>query len=128
MEESLLALLLADPALVALTGPRMAWLERRQGGALPALVLTLISGAEGLTQDGPDGLGQYRVQIDAYGATYGDAKRVSRAVIALLHGYSGPELPDIIHESSRDLPEAGTNEAQKLFRVSSDFIINQRSN
>lgn len=128
MEEELRALLLADPALAARCGQRISWVSREQGSALPALVLLLVSGAEGMTQDGPDDLGQYRVQVDAYAASYSEAKVCARLVVARLNGFGGGMMDFIEHLSSRDLPEPGTDAGQMLFRVSQDFLINHRSN
>lgn len=127
MEEDLVALLLANTGVSALVGTRIYWVERKQGAALPGVALTLIDGGEGHTQDGPDGLGQYRVQIDSYGATYASAKAVARAITAALDGVRAGRLQGMFHDSSRDLREAGSNDAERLFRTSSDFIINHRS-
>ena len=128
MEEDLRALLLASSAVTALVGNRVTWLARPQGSALPAIVLMRVGGAEGMTQDGPDGLEVSRVQIDVYADSYSGSKITARAVVLALNGYGGGRMDFIEHESSHDLPEAGTNETQTLFRVSADFIINYWSN
>ncbi|MEA5163099.1 DUF3168 domain-containing protein, partial [Cereibacter johrii] len=89
MEEDLRALLLGAPAITELVGPRVNFGRHPQGEPLPALVLSTISDREGLTLSGPDGLQRARVQIDCWAASYGEAKRLSRAVRDLLHGHAG---------------------------------------
>ncbi|MGR3452880.1 DUF3168 domain-containing protein [Pseudooceanicola sp.] len=121
MEEELRALLLADSGVTALASDRVNFGAHPQGEPLPAVVLNTISGAEGYTLSGPDGLLQARVQVDVYALTYGDAKRLARAVIAVLSGYSGGSFQGVFHESSRDSREDG--EARRPFRVSMDFTV-----
>ncbi|SNT43578.1 Protein of unknown function [[Luteovulum] sphaeroides subsp. megalophilum] len=121
MEEDLRALLLGAPAITALAGTRINFGRHPQGDPLPALVLTTVSDREGLTLDGPDGLQRARVQIDCYAASYGEAKRLSRAVRDLLHGHAGGGFRALILEAARDL---GAPEAPgRPFRVSLDFLV-----
>lgn len=90
MEESFRALLQGDAGVLAVVpAARINWGERPTREQLPAIVLTLVSGGEGLTLDGPDGLAEARVQVDCYGATFAQARAVADAVRARLHGYSG---------------------------------------
>lgn len=121
MEEVFRALLLNSAAVSARVGGRVDWGARVQGQALPALVLNVVSAAEGLTQQGPDGLQEARVQVDCYALTYGAAKQLSRDVIALLHGYRGGGFGLVQHIATRDSREGGTNEAERPYRVSLEF-------
>ena len=128
MEEQLRALLLASSGVTALApAARINSGTHPQGAGLPGLVLNTISDAEGLTQQGPDGLFEGRVQIDAYAMTYGQAKQLSRAVRAVLHGYSGGGFGLVQHVATRDSREGGTNEAERPFRVSLDFTTAWRA-
>jgi hypothetical protein len=127
MEEAFQALLAASSGVTALVpAARINWGAHPQGSGGPYIVLTVISGNEGLTLTGPDGLSQGRVQADVYAATYGTAKAAARAVIARLHGYRGGNFRLIEHAGSRDSREGGTNEAERLHRVSLDFLTHWR--
>lgn len=128
MEQALRALLTGSAAVTAIApASRINWGERPQGGALPALILSVVSGAEGLVMNGPNGLLESRVQIDAYGETYADAKVLSRAVIGVLHGFRNTNFRLVMHVSTRDGREGGTNEAERPFRVSMDFTTAWRA-
>jgi hypothetical protein len=126
MEEDLRAVLLADATVTGLVIDRVDWGSRRQGAPLPAMVLYVVSGAEGYTLKGADGLSITRVQIDCYGDTYASAKTLSRAVISALGGYSDTDFPGVFHVGTRDDREGGSNEADRPFRTSLDFNVNWR--
>jgi len=128
MEEELRALLKADAATAALVGSRIDWGVRPQGKPLPAVVMNVISDAEDYHMNGPNGLFQGRVQVDCYGLTYVAAKAVSRAVRTALHTYRGGKFQLILHVSTRDSREGGTNEAERPFRVGMDFTTAWRAN
>jgi len=127
MEEALRAILLATSGVTALVGTRVNWGGHPQGLALPAIVLTVISDNLGHRLNGPDGLAQGRVQVDCYAGTYGAAKLLSRAVLAALDSYRGGNFSGVFHAGSRDGREGGTNEADRPFRVSIDFMTNWRT-
>jgi hypothetical protein len=127
MEQAFRALLMGSAAVIALVpSARINWGEHPQGTGKPYIVLTVIGDAEGLTLTGRDGLSQGRVQADVYAPTYAVAKNASRAVRALLHGYRGGDFQLIEHAGSRDSREGGTNEAERLHRVSMDFLTHWR--
>ena len=127
MEEALLALLASSGGVTAHVSPaRINWGAHPQGTGGPYIVLFVISDVPGLTMSGPDGMTAFRVQCDVYGSTYAAAKLAARAVATLLHGYRGGQFRLIEHAGSRDSREGGTNEADRLFRVSLDFIIHWR--
>jgi hypothetical protein len=74
-------------------GSGVYWQQMPEGSLLPGLVLSQISGGGTPTLDGADPLHTARIQISAFGMTYGDAKSLSRAVRATLEGFAGT-LPD----------------------------------
>lgn len=128
MEEALRAALLASSGVTSLVpAARINWGEHPQGTGTPYLHMMTVSGAEGLTMKGPDGLSDGRVQIDAYAPTYGQAKQISRAVIAALHGHRSAGLRLVTHVATRDSREGGSNEAERLFRCSLDFTTAWRA-
>ena len=122
MEEQIVALLLASSGVTALCGNRINFGANAQGAAYPRIVMWTIGDAEGHNLQGPDGHSVGRVQVDCYGATYASAKQLSRAVRAVLDGYSGGGLQGVFLAGTRDTREGGSNEAERPFRVSLDFI------
>src|SRR5262245_57380375 len=64
LEEALTAKLLADAPLAAVVGTRVTWGRRQQGGALPAIVMHLISSIPNYADEGDVGLDNALVQID----------------------------------------------------------------
>ena len=128
MEEALRTLLASASGVTALVpAARINWGAHPQGAAKPYIVLNGISETRALTMQGPDGITQTRVQIDVYAPTYATAKGAARAVIGLLNGYRNGGFRLIEHAGSRDSREGGTNEADRLFRVGLDFIVNWRA-
>ena len=108
MEEAFRAALLAHSGLAALVGTRIDWGLR---GAVPSVRLLVVSKVPIQTYGGPIGLTPYRIQADCFGAKYGEAKRVARAVEAAVatlahHGrLSDIEAGNLIHQLG--LEEAG---------------------
>lgn len=125
MEEAFRALLVA--ALPSIGATRINWGAHPQGLARPALVVNVVSGADGMTMQGPDGLLMARVQVDCYADSYTAAKTVSRTVIAALNGHRGGGFRGVFHASTRDGREGGSNEADRPYRVSLDFMVNWRA-
>lgn len=123
MEEIIRALLLADIGVSGLADDRINFGEHPQGHAFPSIVLHTISDAEGYTLTGPNGVSVGRIQTDCYAETYGAAKLLSRAVRSLLSGYQVSPVQGVFHVGSRDGREGGTNEAERPYRVSMDFIV-----
>jgi hypothetical protein len=103
------------------------WVVHPQGQPLPGVVLTVVSASEGMTMQGPDGLSAARVQVDCYAPTYTQAKTTSRAIVAALNGYQGGGFRLVEHVATRDGREGGTNEAERPFRVSLDFMAHWRA-
>lgn len=128
MEEAFRAILLGASGVTAFApAGRINWGEHPQGAGLPGVVITSVSGAEGLTLKGPDGLLIARLQVDCYAGSFGTAKQLSRAVVAVLHGYRGGGFRLVEHLATRESRESGTNEAARPFRVSLDFTITWRT-
>lgn len=127
MEEALTSYLLADAQVSAACGQRVYWVLRPQGSATPCLVLNVISDLPEYVMSGADGLSQTRVQVDAYGATYAAAKTAMRAAKNRLSGatftQSGVTFQGAFVDGERDSFEAGSNTADRFFRVSVDFIL-----
>ena len=128
MEEQLRAILLASSGVTSLVpATRINWGVHPQGAPLPGLVLNVASDAEGMVMNGPNGLSEGRVQIDAYAESYSQAKALSRAVIDALHGLRTTKFRLVTHVATRDSREGGTNEAGRPFRVSMDFTTAWRA-
>src|SRR4051812_7621376 len=86
MEELFLAALLADAGVAAIAGDRAAWRLLPQGVALPALVLTLVTGGYDYVQDGRVDTRTPLVQVDCLAGDYATAKFLARAVVAACAG------------------------------------------
>lgn len=127
MEEAFRSILLTASGVTALAGNRIDFGSNAQGAPYPRIVLWTISDAEGINLQGPDGHSEGRVQVDIYAASYGAAKQLSRAVRAALDGYSGSGFQGVFHAGTRDSREGGSNEADRPFRVSLDFITHFNS-
>lgn len=123
MEEQIRALLLNDSGVSSLAGSRVNFGTHPQGQPFPAIVLNTISDADDYTLQGPSGITEARIQVDCYGGTYGAAKLLSRAVRSLLGGYQGGALQGVFLAGSRDSREGGSNEAERPYRVSMDFMV-----
>ena len=132
MEEAFRARLLANAPLMALiSADGVVFGDVPQGRAFPLITMFTVSGAEGHTMKGPDGLFQGRVQVDCLAVTMAGAKALGRAVVAALNGHrtagTGPGFDGIFHDSTRDGREGGTNEADRPFRSSLDFMVHWRT-
>jgi hypothetical protein len=122
METEFRALLTGSATITALVPvSRINFGTHPQGAGYPAIVLNVVSGAEGLTMNGTNNLTEGRVQVDCYGATYASPKQISDAIKALLHGYRAAGFRLIQHITTRDSREGGSNEADRPYRVSLDF-------
>jgi hypothetical protein len=128
MEEDFIALLRSSVAITSIVPATSIAMEQvGQGTIYPVIVCAVVSGAGGVTHDGPDNLEMSRMQVDCLALSYGEAKTISRAVINLLNGYRGGGFGGIFHESTRDSREGGSNEAERPYLVSLDFMTNWRS-
>jgi hypothetical protein len=122
------ALLTGSAAITALVpAVRINWRSQTQGAGNPYIVLQTISGSEGLTMNGPDGLFEGRVQIDVYGQIIDQVEQISEAVKGVLHGYRGGGFRLIRHVGEREDREGGSNEPERLFRSGLDFTVAWRA-
>lgn len=126
MEEQLTNHLLAQAGLTALVGDRITWSRRAQGAALPAVVLNIISRTPGYSMEAVSGAVEQRVQVDCWGATYGDARGVARQITESLSGVrvtvAGVNFLGSFKDGDRDSFEQGAGD-EPLYRVNLDFII-----
>lgn len=122
MEEEFRAILLASTAVTGIVGTRINWGETPQGQPFPSIALTVASTNNDHTMSGPDKLFEGRVQCDIYADSYGAAKLLWRAVMAVMDGYRGGNFQGVFHATSRDGRETGTNEPDRPFRISADFM------
>ena len=122
MEEALRALLTGYAPLTALVSTRIYWNEIPQAATDPAVVLYKITGAEGYTMQGTDGLDSSQVQIDVRALTVISAWAVSRAIKTKLAGFRDASFGGVFLLSERQSSE---KPATTLYhRVSMDFAVN----
>ncbi|CCE96154.1 hypothetical protein SFHH103_01657 [Sinorhizobium fredii HH103] len=127
METALTALLAGDARVKLLAGNKVHWVRAPQRTATPYAVLQVISSRDDYHMQGPSGLTDARVQIDAYAESYLAAKRLSDAILGVLSGYrgtvSGIRLQGGFVENRRDFPASASGDVTPLFRRSADIII-----
>lgn len=127
MKEALRAYLLGAADVAALAGDRAYWGVRTQGEGLPAIVMTRVSGSDGLTYAGSDGLFRARVQINCMAATNAAADALERAVRARLAARAfeqdGVRFQGCFADSARDLTDTGLTDAEAIYCPSIDYII-----
>lgn len=81
---AIVARLVADTTVNGLTGGRVSWVRRKQGDALPAVVLSGVGGsADDLLVEDADII-ESLVQADCYAETHVAAWALARAVTAAL--------------------------------------------
>jgi hypothetical protein len=128
MEAALIAKLLASTAVTNLVSVRINWSRRPQGAALPAIVLHRIDGTPDVHHAGASGLVVSRVQVDCWGASYGSAKAVARAVETAITAQTFTQgavrFDVILIDSERD---DSTDETTPLFRTSLDLMVHHAS-
>lgn len=122
MEETLTTL------LAGVAGGRRYWVRAPQRAGRPFLVLNVISAPRDYHMTGASDPVAYRVQVDAYGATYQAAKDTARAVIGILSGYRGGRIQGAFLAAERDMPAADAGEVNVLFRTSLEFMIHYQEN
>jgi hypothetical protein len=135
MERDLLGLLVAASAggggVHLAPGLPINWLVHPQGEPLPAVVLNIVSGAEGYTMQGRDGLLRARVQVDAYAHDLTQALVLGGEIEDALSGFRGAGadgfFEGVFLTSVRMGREGGANEAERPFRRGMDFEVNWRA-
>ncbi|WP_292229502.1 DUF3168 domain-containing protein [Brevundimonas sp.] len=124
MEEAITRLLLNNLAVAALVTDRVNW-GQRPGPEVPAVTLHRITGKRYATMTARSGLEASSVQIDCWGETYSQAKKLARAIIpALPHSRTvlgGVVLQGIFIDSENDSFEADAS--TPLFRTRIDISV-----
>lgn len=126
MKEDFRALILSDPGITALVGDRLAWGQRNQAEALPALVANRISLNQNYTHQGRTSLSQARVQLDVYAASEDEAGAIEAAIDTFLQPVAfvaGATSFTITTDSRRENWEGESKDAERLFRISTDFNV-----
>jgi hypothetical protein len=126
LEKSLIAYLLAFPALQFLVSSRINWLVKPQGAINPYIVMQVISGVREANYQTHDALSQTRVQVDCWGLTFASAKSVGDAVQLRLLGFRGAHIGTYFDGIFLDSERHGYDASQtpdKLYRVSIDLMI-----
>lgn len=106
-------------------GATVSWFERPRGAG-KWILLTPVSPGEEWTHDGPDGLGEPRVQIDCWATKSGDALALAAAVKAELQQLVAVTIGGwtFLPPASLELERFDTDDLAggvKLFRVQQDF-------
>lgn len=125
MDNDLWNVLSGATGVTELCGERIHWDLAPQGVTRPYLVLTIVSGADEPHLTGTDGLWDYRVQVDCYGANRPSARALSHAVVATLNGHSDDHLRGVFCIATRANTDASG--AQKSARISHDFTVKWRA-
>src|SRR3546814_9701994 len=111
MDKALRDRLIADPAISAIVGTRVYWIDRPQSAsALPAIVLQKVSPGRTYTTKGATTLQGTRVQFDLFGLDYRDIAPLYEALLAEM------EQPETVAGINRS--EEHTSELQSLMRIS----------
>lgn len=118
MEEYLLDLLKDE------LGLPVAWGAVPPGTDFPYVVLLRVSGRDELTNDGPTGNIDGRIQVDCFGVDNEQAILLGRQVRPLLSGYRGGPIKLMRLDAIRDRVEASGDETNQ--RVSLDFMTRWR--
>lgn len=120
------ARLLEIPAVVAAVPGGIHLVDVAQNSRRPNLALTLISGADDWTHQGPDGLNQDIVRIFSRGDTFEQAAKSGRLVKSALNGWTG-SLFDVSVQLVQHTNRTGDyQDAAKVFRQIDDFRVTYR--
>ncbi|HYI42682.1 MAG TPA: DUF3168 domain-containing protein [Sphingomicrobium sp.] len=126
MQGALRAQLIADAAVAQLVGQRVHWVDRPQGGELPAVTLQTISAARPRHMQGLQTLRSSRVQCDIWAETYKQAREITEAVVAALepaHTANGISFRPTGFENERDLMERLAGDTKSIHRTTLDLIV-----
>ena len=120
MEEAISNLLLGNATVAGMVGDRVNW-AARPGADLPAITLHRITGQRDATMSGRSGLVSSTVQIDVWGSTYSQAKKLARAVIPALPQTPGATLQGVFINSESDSFEG--EDPTPLYRTRIDISV-----
>ncbi|RAP39341.1 hypothetical protein BYZ73_21050, partial [Rhodovulum viride] len=90
LQADLTDLLLTDPGLADLVGPRITWGRRAPGEGLPALVLMRVGATRDYHMKGVTALRRTRIQAEILATTLAEAGEVEAVMIDRLDGVRGP--------------------------------------
>ncbi len=129
IEQGLVAHLLADSAVNAITGNRIHPGAMPQGETQPGIVYNRISAPGDLDLGGKVPLVQVRLRVDCWHTSYSGSKTLAAAVRDALQdvGLASPKLlgaepVQLVHlEDERDLPVFEGD--KRDYRVSQDWLI-----
>lgn len=119
MEAALRARLITDPATSWIVDNRVHWLLRPQGGALPAIVLQLISEIRGQHLKGFQAIVESRVQVNCLAASHVAAVDLAEAAIAAI----APEGDELEVTFMRAMIEAQADDAEE---TPTGFVFRRR--
>jgi hypothetical protein len=105
--------LLDQPPVAALIDDRCYPERLPQNAALPAVTFRRVFGTEGITHDGPSGLGRSRLQFDCWATTYGEVLGVSGAIRSALRAYPETRIVNVM-----DAPEPEIALRRRMIEVS----------
>ncbi len=106
----------------AVPGVPVEWGWNRQGIAAPRVVLTLVSGADPISHDGPTGLIERRVQVDVFAQAYADVLDAGDAIRRAVSGFYQGAIALVTVIGVRDLPPESPGGAV-LARYSMDLRV-----
>ncbi|BAQ69181.1 hypothetical protein NHU_02026 [Rhodovulum sulfidophilum] len=122
-------LLLSDPGLAALVGPRITWGRRAPGEELPALVLMRVGATRDYHMKGVGALCRTRIQAEILATTLAEAGEVEARLVARLDGIRGPhggtDFRGIFVEALRDGLDTD-RDGSGIHRILADLIIHHR--
>lgn len=119
--------LTAAPAVAAVVGTRVYWVNRPQNSPLPAIRLQTISDPRPEHLGGYDAARVTRVQADCFASSYGAARQLAEKVIAALAEpatFGGVKFGRIKAEGPRDLGEDVAT--AYVHRASMDLLVEHR--
>lgn len=126
MEAALRTRLLDNPAISALVGNRIAWVQRPQSQVLPAITLHKVSPGRSYSHDGAIGLQCPSIQFDIWSLSVSQAKTIRDAVIAVMEAQetvSGVRFGMSFLDSERDIAPEDVQGIDAVHRVSMDFTV-----
>ncbi|MBP7704199.1 MAG: DUF3168 domain-containing protein [Caulobacter sp.] len=124
MENTLKQHLLGDPTLAALVADRINWVRRPEKAGLPAITLRRVGGPRDYHMQGASGLVLARLQIDCWGASFGAAKDVAKALIASLNAMPrGDIVQAVFINDETDVDDAGQLEDVPVFNTRVDARV-----
>lgn len=111
--ETVRAILVAAPAVTSIVGQNIEPVRQDQATDAPRVLLTRVSLTPANHLKGAPTLDQSRVQLDAFGVTYAQARSIADACRAAL------EAADVVMDSEYDNFEPDVSE----YRITQDYLL-----